>query len=1147
MPTLDIQLLGDFRLRSDAVLVTTVNTPRMQSLLAYLVLHRGAPQSRQFLAYQFWPDSSEKQARTNLRNLFHRLRQALPNADRFLYTDSTHLQWHPKSSYQLDVAKFEQALIDQSDPKGSLEKAIALYQGPLLANCYDEWLFPIRERLHQQAQQALHELITLLENERDYTAATQYCQQLLRYDPLEETTYQLLMRLYALQGNRAAALRTYHTCTTTLQRELAVEPNRITQEAYHRLLNTEVPLETPVFTATYPLIGRQQAWQQLQHSWEQAATGKPHLVLLAGEAGQGKTRLAEEFTAWAARQGHTTATAHLYATDDGLAYAPITVWLRHDSLHAALLNLESIWLTEISRLLPELLTQWPELAQPGPLNESWQRQRFFEALSRAVLATESPLLLFLDDLQWANRETLDWLHHLLRFDPQAPLLILTTLRPESLTPEHPLTILLPTLARSHLITQLELPPLSQAETTTLATHLIDQPTDAQFTQQLYQETEGNPLFIIEMLHHRDRLSTPPSPTSLPITIQAVISDRLNQLTPSTRELMNLAAVIGRDFRFDVLAGASGITEVDLAQQLDELWQRRIIREQGEDGYDFSHHKIREVAYAEIGSARRRLLHRRVARVLQTIHAANLDLISGQIAVHLAAAGLREQAYPYLIKAAAQAVAIYAYHQAERYYRQAIDLSTSLTLSGPDLIKLYTAQGRILEHRGAYIEAIQHYHQLEKLGQDRQDQQMECTAISHLVTTYIEPNDVHNLEQAEPLIKRGLTLAREIADPEQEARLLWSQMVQATHYGQTQEAQQAGEASVALARQHNLQNLLAIVLHDLALNLRLNGMLEQGTAYAEEARALLRRLDNRPLLVDNLNQQAFFEYAHLDFEQALRYAAEATQISQSIENGWNVAYAALVQGMVHRAIGEWGQAQTDWQTCIEVGQQAGFLMAFTMAPVVLADLLEQVGQAEKAQSLLEQAHQASQEKAPFLLQAVEAQLAINAYRTGQVEAGQRWYQQSQTREPLGQIGTVFIFMPLVLVAGAAARHNGRWAEALTIIEQAIQEANDRHLMIYLPRLLVEAGVCLLAMEQQNEAETRLHTALATAQEANLLPVILQGQSTLARHYQQHNRPQEADTARQIVQQAIDQIAASLTDPAQRAHFLAATKFSEIKRS
>ncbi len=667
--TLRINLLGGFRLFCDDTLITSLNTPRLQSLVTYLVLHRDLPQPRQHLAFLLWPDSTEAQARTNLRKALHELRQALPHSDRFLQFTTHTVQWCVEASFTLDVADFDAAIA-----AAELPTAIALYRGDLLPNCYDDWILPERERLSQVYVDALERLSQELEQDRDYPAAITYAQQLLRYDALREEAYRSLMRLHSLRGNRADALRIYHTCTTTLQRELGVEPSVATREMYESLLNyrpdTASAKPTPALIATTPLIGRKTEWAQLQSAWRAMLMGQSEVVVISGEAGIGKTRLAEELVQWAERQGVTTANAHCYAAEGALAYAPIKAWLRARPLPA----LAPVWLSEVARLLPEVLADHPDIAPPGPLAEVWQRQRLFEALAQAMLSDRQPVLLLIEDLQWCDRDTLDWLHYLLRFDPAARLLLIGTLRPEEIGLDHPVTALLNDLRGHDHFAQIELSPLTESDTAQLARHVAGRELDVTQLADIYRETEGNPLFIVEAL----RAQAGGDLRSLTPRVQTVITTRLTQLSPAARDLIGLAATIGRAFNFDLLRQASDEPEGQLVQALDELWQRRLVRERGAMDYDFSHDKIREVAYAQLSAARQRLLHRRVAEALEQVaqHATEHRLsgdLAAQLGHHYAAAGNGEKAVPYLLQAGDRAREVFAWQEAIEHYKYALAL------------------------------------------------------------------------------------------------------------------------------------------------------------------------------------------------------------------------------------------------------------------------------------------------------------------------------------------------------------------------------------------------------------------------------------------------------------------------------------------
>ena len=706
--SLYIQLLGEFHMQQhDAALSFS---PLEQALLAYLLLHRDTPQSRQQIAFLFWPDSTDAQARGQLRKLYYRMRRRLPDADRYLLAETQTVQWLPEGPYTLDVAEFERALdeaeraLDEAERARdeaararidqALEQAVHLYHGDLLPSCYDDWIIPLRARLSQRFVHALERLIALLQEDREYERAIAYAERLLRYDPLHETCYQALMRLHALTGDRARALRIYHTCATVLQRELDVEPSPSTRQAYERLLHAEpavppepdrqaptVPVSEPSpigLAVVTPLVGRHDEWRRLRALWQGASQGMPQAALIQGEAGIGKTRLAEELIRWVQRQGGAAYTARCYAAEGTLAYAPVVQWLRAGPLPP----LEPAWRRELARLLPELLDAGPDLTPPGPMTEPWQRQRFFQALARAFLGASAegrarrPLLLLLDDVQWCDPETLEWLHYLLRYDPRAPLLVLCTLRVEEMDDEHPLAAWLRAMRREGRLSEFSLGPLSEDETHLLASQVAKHKLDADLIACIYGETEGNPLFVVE-LARAGRLVAEREPEcppqGLPPRIQSTIEDRLAQLSPTARELVGLAATIGREFTFAVLAGASALAADALLRALDELWQRRVVREQGGDEYDFTHDKLRQVAYARMSEARQREMHRHVAGALETVHVADLDEVSGQVAAHYERAGEAEHAIPHHLRVAQGAAEVFANRDAADHYLRVLAL------------------------------------------------------------------------------------------------------------------------------------------------------------------------------------------------------------------------------------------------------------------------------------------------------------------------------------------------------------------------------------------------------------------------------------------------------------------------------------------
>jgi predicted ATPase len=322
-------------------------------------------------------------------------------------------------------------------------------------------------------------------------------------------------------------------------------------------------------------------------------------------------------------------------------------------------------------------------------------------------------VLGVDDLQWCDQETLEWLHFLLHYEQQAPLLLVATLRLGEIREEHPLTGLLLDLRKSGQLEEIGLGPLTAEETVQLAERVGHGGLVRGQEMPLYNVTEGNPLFVVEMVRAglgsngegKDRAGLPPQ-------LQATIQARLVQLTPAARDVARLASAVGREFSFDILLHASDSNEEALVVALEELWQRHIVREHTTGTYDFSHGQIRDVAYGEVSTIRRRLLHRRIAQALEAIHQHTLEAVSGQVATHYELAGLYEQAIPWFQRAAEAAAQVYANAEAIRYYRHALTLLENLAGQPQTLtVTLYERLGEILHLIGQYDEARIAYRRL----------------------------------------------------------------------------------------------------------------------------------------------------------------------------------------------------------------------------------------------------------------------------------------------------------------------------------------------------------------------------------------------------------------------------------------------------
>jgi predicted ATPase len=245
-------------------------------------------------------------------------------------------------------------------------------------------------------------------------------------------------------------------------------------------------------------------------------------------------------------------------------------------------------LTDLARLLPELAGQ---VTPPEPLAEAELRHRLRGAIGRALPTAGAPLLLIVDDAQWADAQSLTLIHDLIRSAPSARLLVAATARREELDEHHPLTTLTSALQASGHLTEIGLARLNRADPARLAGHVTGAPLGEAGLGRLYADSEGNPLFVVEALR--------PDPPAAASKVQAVITGRLARLSRDAAAVTGVAAAVGRAFTADVLAAAAGLDEQAFVAALDELWRRGILRAHGPNAYDFSHGRIRDAAYAAL--------------------------------------------------------------------------------------------------------------------------------------------------------------------------------------------------------------------------------------------------------------------------------------------------------------------------------------------------------------------------------------------------------------------------------------------------------------------------------------------------------------------------------------------------------------------
>jgi DNA-binding SARP family transcriptional activator/tetratricopeptide (TPR) repeat protein len=683
---LHVTLLGG-QVLADAAGTVRLRSSRTIALVAFLVAHTGRPQTRQHIAALFWPDSTDEQALTNLRRELHHLRGAL-GGDPALVVTSRDLCWQDTATVSVDVREFGReraaalaaARTDDVDAVlAHASAAVDRYQGEFLPGSYEDWALAFRDTLDQQCV----ELLDLLRDTRartgDLIGAVEVARRRIQLRHLEETGYRAMMTLQGDLGDRAGAVSTYHRCASVLERELGVEPDPATQAVLTKLLAREGPAVTAVSAsepavprsgpAAAPLVGRHREARALVELWRTAATGRPAVAVVRGDPGVGKSRLVAEVAAACRHEGAVVAQAQCFGTSGRLALAPVGDWLRIPEVQAAHATLDAVWRAEVDRLVPSERTRRDHPAGQRAMADSWQRHRFYEGLTRALVAVGRPLLLVLDNLHWCDQETLAFITFCLGLAADAPIMIAATLRDEDRDQEPGLGEWLARTRAAGLLTEIPLGPLEAADTAALTEAIIGRPLTDADVEVVQVSTGGIPLSIIEAARSVDDDPANAFPVG---NLTSVLHQRWEQLSPTGRQVIGLAAAVGRDFTLDLLTEASDLPADEVVRVVDELWRRRILREVG-DGYDFSHDLLRDAAYREVSPPQRWLLHRRIAQGLELLHADDPDAVSAQLAEQYARGGRGERAVTYYQRAAEIADCMFAHAEAIRLCEAALSV------------------------------------------------------------------------------------------------------------------------------------------------------------------------------------------------------------------------------------------------------------------------------------------------------------------------------------------------------------------------------------------------------------------------------------------------------------------------------------------
>lgn len=819
---LRVYLFGRQEIWRGAECLPPLATQKTQSLLAYLIFHRHQPHRRSKLAALFWGDCDEVHAHHSLATALWRIRKQLGVS--VLLTDSESVQFNPHTLLWLDVAEFEDHLSQaECNPKGlaavaHLEKAAELYRGDLLEGFYDDWCLDERYRLESLYLQALRRLINWHAQQGNATAVLLYAHSYITRDPLTEEIHLSAMRAYKMQGDELGARRQWQRCCETRLAELHLPPSPAMIEQAKDILGTLFahPWETkPLRPKEYPrlgnferspFVGRAAEMEHLTELWEQTLQGQGSMVFLAGEAGVGKTRLAEEFSSRVRCMGGLAVHGNCYELERILPLQPIREIMQAlVSNDLALLQEIPEWeRLELARLIPHIEPHGVKNEPPLILLQPEHQIILFQAMLTFVrhYANRLPLLLVVEDLHWAADTTLAALHFMARRLSTSPVLILGTFRPEEISQCSKLGEMVTLLVRNGQAQVLLLERLSKESILELVRRidLVDLSDDE--VERLYAYTEGNAFYTLETL--RAYVEGNQTRNGFPITksIQSLIQSRLGQLSPLARKLIAYAAVAGGSFDFDLVHLAAGIDEDLVLEGIEELIRRGFLREGSSTtkaDYEFIHQIVHDCAYHQIHYRRRQHFHCKIGEVLESI-LADPSLQAASLAFHFEAGGNFEKALSYHHLAAQKATAVFAWQEAEQHQDRVLEILATLD---PDVSLQNTADryGKVLAERaelhylqGNLVERDQDLETLKELATRTQNSHLQLQALMRQ-TCYLnlDARYVQAIAQAE----EGISLAEKLGDNRTRSYLL-SQLGFAYYFlGKPQFALQALEEALSL--------------------------------------------------------------------------------------------------------------------------------------------------------------------------------------------------------------------------------------------------------------------------------------------------------------------------------------------------------------
>jgi eukaryotic-like serine/threonine-protein kinase len=683
---------------------------KQRALLSLLLLDANRVVSRDRLIDALWDEHPTATADKALQGLVSQLREILGRERVETEAPGYRVRVEPD---ELDLARFRRLRTE-----AKLREALALWRGPALAGLnHLQFAHVESARLEEMRLSCLEERIDRDLDRGDHAELVGELEALVAAHPLRERLRaQLMLCLYRC-GRQAEALGAYQAARNALVDELGIEPSRALRDLHQavleqdRALDVAAPAEPAASRGVF--VGRRAELGELVTALDGAIAGRGRLVLLAGEPGIGKSRLAEALSAHALTRGARVLVGRCWEAGGAPAYWPWVQALRTyvEGCDAATLRSQlGRGAPEVAQIVPELRELLPDVPEPPSVESEGARFRLFEAVRSVLLsaAQDRPVVLVLDDLHAADEPSLLLLRFVVREIAASRLLVIGAYRTVDPVPRDPLSSAVAELAREPQTDHLVLAGLSEREVEQYIELSPGVEPAERVVRAIHTETEGNPLFVTEvvrLLGDVGAIIEADTPLRIPAGVRAVIGQRVGRLSEPCRNLLITASVLGREFGLDVVGRLSRLERDELLDVLDEAMTERLVGEvPGSPGrLRFGHALIRDTLYDQLTPARRMQRHQHAAETLEALYTADQEPHLAELAHHFfasAPAGNADKAVEYTRRAAQRAASQLAYEEAVRLYELAMQVVQDPLPRCNLLLALGDAQARAGDTPGA---------------------------------------------------------------------------------------------------------------------------------------------------------------------------------------------------------------------------------------------------------------------------------------------------------------------------------------------------------------------------------------------------------------------------------------------------------------